>query len=216
MLSRSDAPGSRALASVRLRANSGEQLVRVVRQPHVGEGMAAGDVLITARRLGAAASPNAILVGEQAYRATKHQIDYREAEPVAAKDNQIAAWAALQVRSRLKADDVHEPQTPLVGRTRELELLLSTLARVREEHSPQLVTLVGVPGIGKSRLVYELMRAVAAGPELVTWRWGRSLSYGDGISFWALAEIVKVEAGILETDTEEQAGEKLLLAASAL
>jgi DNA-binding SARP family transcriptional activator len=199
---------------VRIGIATGEALVRVGAQPLAGEGMAAGDVITTAPRLGAAASPNAILVGENVYRATEHVIDYREAEPVAAKDNQIAAWEALQVRSRLEADDGH--QTPLVGRTRELELLLSTLARVREERSPQLVTLVGVPGIGKSRLVYELMRAVEASPDLVTWRRGRSLSYGDGISFWALAEIVKVEAGILETDTEQEAGKKLWLAASDL
>jgi DNA-binding SARP family transcriptional activator/predicted ATPase len=197
---------------VRIGIATGEALVRIGVQPVAAEGMATGDVIITAPRLGAAASPNGILVGENVYRATKHVIDYREAEPVAANDNQIAAWEALQVRSRLDADEGH--QTPLVGRTRELELLLSTLARVREERSPQLVTLVGVPGIGKSRLVHELMRAVAASPELMTWRRGRSLSYGDGISFSALAEIVKVEAGILETDTEEEAGNKLLLATS--
>jgi DNA-binding SARP family transcriptional activator/predicted ATPase len=201
---------------VRIGIATGEALVRVGAQPHAGEGMATGDVITTAPRLGAAASPNAILVGENVYRATRHVIDYRKAEPIGAKGNQKAAWEALQVRSRSGADDVHEPRTPLVGRTRELELLLSTLARAREEPSPQLVTLVGVPGIGKSRLVYELMLAVAASPDLVTWRRGRSLSYGDGISFWALAEVVKVEVGILETDTEREAGEKLRRAASDL
>jgi DNA-binding SARP family transcriptional activator len=199
---------------VRIGITTGEALVRVGAHPVAAEGMATGDVITTARRLGAAASPNAILVGENVYRATKHVIDYRAAEPVAANADQIAAWEALQVRSRLDADDGH--QTPLVGRTRELELLLSTLARVREEQLPQLVTLVGVPGVGKSRLVYELTRAVLASPDLVTWRRGRSLSYGDGISFWALAEIVKVEAAILETDTEEEAGKKLWLSTSDL
>jgi tetratricopeptide (TPR) repeat protein len=80
---------------------------------------------------------------------------------------------------------------------------------VREEHAPQLVTLVGVPGIGKSRLVFELFGAVEEDSELVSWRQGRSLPYGDGVTFWALAEIVKAHAGILETDTPEQAEEKL-------
>src|SRR5204862_1268236 len=106
---------------VRIGIATGEVLARVGAQPHAGEGMAAGDVLITARRLGAAASPNAILVGEQAYRATKHQIDYREAEPVAAKDNQMADWEALLVRSRLKADDVHGAKTERGGRARDFE-----------------------------------------------------------------------------------------------
>ena len=71
------------------------------------------------------------------------------------------------------------------------------------------MTLVGVPGIGKSRLVSELLRAVEEDAELVRWRQGRSLPYGEGVTFWALAEIVKAEAGILESDTAEQADEKL-------
>ena len=96
-----------------------------------------------------------------------------------------------------------------MGRGRELELLVSTLGRVREERSAQLVTLVGVPGIGKSRLVSELLRTVEEGTALVRWRQGRSLPYGDGVTFWALAEIIKAEAGILESDTAERADEKL-------
>jgi tetratricopeptide (TPR) repeat protein len=81
---------------------------------------------------------------------------------------------------------------------------------VRAESAPQLLTIVGVPGIGKSRLVYELMQAVAADPSaIVTWRQGRSLPYGDGVTFWALAEIVKADAGILETDRDDVAREKI-------
>ncbi len=173
--------------------------------------MAAGDVVNTAARLQAAAPLNGVLVGEQTYRATAHAIDYREAEPVVGKGKSepIRAWEALQARSRFGVDVSQRADAPLVGRGRELDLLVSTLGRVREERSPQLVTLVGVPGIGKSRLVSELLRAVEEGAELVRWRQGRSLPYGDGVTFWALAEIVKAEAGILESDTAEQAGEKL-------
>ncbi|MGZ6692081.1 MAG: BTAD domain-containing putative transcriptional regulator [Solirubrobacteraceae bacterium] len=192
---------------VRIGIATGEALVRVGLQPH-GEGMAAGEVIITAPRLAAAAAPNGIHVGESVHQATKHAIDYREVEPVPANGKAFTVWEALQARSQLDADDVHEAST-LVGRVREIELLLSTFARVREERAPQLVTLVGVPGIGKSRLVYELMRALEAKPELVTWRLGRSLSYGDGVSFSALAEIVKAEAGILESDTGDEASDKL-------
>ena len=100
-------------------------------------------------------------------------------------------------------------RTPLVGRRRELDTLLDAFERVRSGRSAQLVTLVGEPGIGKSRLVYELFQAVERDPELVYWRQGRSLPYGEGISFWALGEMVKAHAGILETDTEDEAQRKL-------
>ena len=74
---------------------------------------------------------------------------------------------------------------------------------------PQLVTLVAVPGMGKSRLVYELGRMVDSDPEMVTWRQGHCLAYGDGVAFWALAEVVKAQAGILEGEREGDAAEKL-------
>src|SRR5205085_10425610 len=101
------------------------------------------------------------------------------------------------------------PRTPLVGRERELAFLTDALERARRENEPQLVTLVGVPGIGKSRLVAELYQFVDRDPDLIWWRQGRSLPYGDGLSYWALAEIVKAQAGIAENDSEEAASAKL-------
>ena len=92
----------------------------------------------------------------------------------------------------------------LVGRERELSVLRDALDRASDERTPQLVTLVGVPGMGKSRLVYELSRIADADPDLITWRQGRCLAYGDGVAFWALAEVVKAQAGILEGDTEAE------------
>ena len=118
-------------------------------------------------------------------------------------------WEVLKNRSPRDVDALREPRTPLVGRQRELHLLDSTLGRVREERSSQLVTLVGVPGIGKSRLVFELSKLVNAGPDPVIWRRGRCLPYGDGVSFWALSEAIKEQAGILESDGPEQAATKL-------
>src|SRR5207244_8571975 len=79
----------------------------------------------------------------------------------------------------------------------------------RTEQSAQLVTLVGVPGIGKSRLVAELFQITEADPDLISWRQGRSLPYGEHVSFWALGEIVKAHAGILESDDTAEAEEKL-------
>ena len=196
---------------VRVAVTTGEALVTLGARAAEGEGMAAGDVVNTAARLQAAAPLNGILVGEQTYRATAHEIDYREAEPVLGKGKKdpIPAWQPLRARSSFGIDVAERAVTPLVGRARELELLDSTLARVREERSPQLVTVVGVPGIGKSRLTLELFRAVAEDTEIVRWRQGRSLPYGEGVTFWALSEIVKAQAGILESDTGEEAERKL-------
>jgi tetratricopeptide (TPR) repeat protein len=153
---------------------------------------------------------NGVLVGETTYRATRDAIRYRDAEPVQAKGKAepVRVWEAVEAVARFGVD-VPESTTPLVGRERELEFLRSILGRVREERSAQLVTLVGVPGIGKSRLVGELFQVVDREPELITWRQGRCLPYGESVTFWALGEIVKAEAGILESDTPEEAELKL-------
>ena len=182
-----------------------------MRGPVEGETMAAGDVVNTAARLQAAAPLNGVLVGGPTYRATADAIVYRDAEPVSAKGKSapIEVWEAVQARSRFGVDVSMHSSTDLVGRRRDLELLVSTLDRVREERSPQLVTLAGVPGIGKSRLVSELFRTIDENVAFVRWRQGRSLPYGDGVTFWALAEVVKAEAGILETDTPALSDEKL-------
>jgi class 3 adenylate cyclase len=169
---------------VRIAVNTGEALVALGARASEGEGMAAGDVVNTAARLQSAAPVNGVLVGETTYRATNHAIDYREAEPVAAKGKAepIPVWEALEASSRYGVD-LQEARAPLVGRERELDLLRDALERARSQRGLQLVTLVGVPGIGKSRLVSELFRSVEAEPDFTNWRQGRSLPYGEGISF---------------------------------
>jgi len=195
---------------LRVAVNTGEALIALGARPSEGEGMASGDVINTAARLQSAAPVNGILVGETTYRATKEVIDYREAEPVEAKGKSepVPAWEALEARSRLGVD-MAEARAPLVGREHELHILGDALKRARSRGLLQLVTLVGVPGIGKSRLVSELFRSVEAEPDFTTWRQGRSLPYGEGVSFWALAEIVKAQAGILESDSAEEVERKL-------
>jgi tetratricopeptide (TPR) repeat protein len=196
---------------VRIAVHTGEALVALDARPVEGEGMVAGDVVNTAARLQSAAPVNGILVGELTYRATRGTIEYREREPVAAKGKAepVPVWEVVQARSRFGVDVIHETRSPLVGRARELNLLLDALARSRSERTAQLVTLVGVPGIGKSRLVYELFGALSAEQEVYYWRQGRCLPYGEGLSFWALGEMVKAHAGILEDDPPEQTAEKL-------
>src|SRR6266513_1737682 len=196
---------------VRIAVNTGEALVALGARPELGEGMASGDVVNTAARLQTAAPVDWSLVGEATYRATKHAIEYRDAPPVGAKGkaNPVPAWEAVAARGRYGFDVEQRPRTQLVGRERELDVLTGALDRVRKDLSPQLVTLVGVPGIGKSRLIAELFQIVDADPELIVWRQGRSLPYGEGLSYWAVAEIVKSQLGILETDSTETAEAKL-------
>ncbi len=199
---------------IRIGVNTGEALVSIEARPEVGEAMAAGDVINTGARLQTAAVVNAIVVGEQTFRATERAIVYRELAPVEAKGKSrlVNAWEALEARSLVAVDRVHG--APLVGRRREVALLQDALARVLQERSSQLVTIVGVPGIGKSRLALELFEAIERHPDLIAWRHGRCLPYGEGITFWALGEMVKAQLGILEGDDADEAARKLSAAVS--
>jgi predicted ATPase/class 3 adenylate cyclase len=196
---------------VRIGITTGEALVALGARPEAGEGMASGDVVNTAARIQSAAPVDGVLVDEQTFRATERVIDYEQHEAIRAKGKRepIAVWEAREARSRFGVDVRQLGRTPLVGREAELDALLAALNRARREREPQLVTLVGVPGIGKSRLVWELFQRVDAEPEFTTWRQGRSLPYGEGVSFWALAEMVKAQAGVLETDATEETEGKL-------
>jgi class 3 adenylate cyclase/tetratricopeptide (TPR) repeat protein len=195
---------------VRIAVNTGEALINLAARPAAGEGMAVGDVVNTTARLQAAAPTNGILVGEATYRATRRAIDYHQADAVEAKGkaDPVRVWEAVAARSRVTSEAV-SVSSPLVGRDRELAVLSELLVRARDESSPQLVTLVGVPGIGKSRLVYELMQVVERGGALTYWRRGRSLPYGEAVPLWALSEVVKAQAGILEDDSADAVHDKL-------
>ena len=179
---------SRTGSSCGSRITTGEALVSLDASPAEGEGMASGDVVNTAARLQSAAPVNGILVDETTYRATRSVVDYEEASPVDAKG---------------KAQPIPSGRRPRCGRGREstsrTSLARSSSDAIRSSEScatrstararartSQLVTLVGVPGIGKSRLVHELRGIVDADPDLITWRQGRCLAYGDGVTMWAL------------------------------
>src|SRR6266511_861663 len=116
----------------------------------------------------------------------------------------LPIFHATSARARFGTDLTRSLTTPLVGRELERTLLTGTFERAVRDRSVQLVSIVGEPGVGKSRLVAELAAFVDAWPDLIRWRQGRSLPYGDAITFWALGEIVKAEAGILETDPIEE------------
>jgi class 3 adenylate cyclase len=201
---------------VRIGVNTGEALVALGARPSEGEGMASGDVVNTAARLQTAAPVDGVLVGEVTYRATDRAIRYEDIASVAAKGKAgpVRVWRALEPRS-LVPEQVRAAGAPLVGRDAEVNLLVSAFERSRQDPSTQLVTVVGAPGIGKTRLVEELSAHVEELPGLIRWRRGRSLSYGEGVAFWALGEMVKVEAGALESDSAEVAAAKLRRAMEA-
>jgi DNA-binding SARP family transcriptional activator/tetratricopeptide (TPR) repeat protein len=196
---------------LRIAVNTGEALVTLDADPQAGEGIVVGDVVNTAPRLLQRAPAGGVIVGEQTHRSSEHAIAYRELEPVTARGKRepLRVWEAIRARPR---PERRRPGAELVGRERELAQLADGLARARAERARQLVTIVGVPGIGKTRLVHELYTLVEAGPGDVGWLQGHSLPYGDGVTFWALGEIVKAHAGVLESDTPLAVEEKLRLA----
>jgi class 3 adenylate cyclase/tetratricopeptide (TPR) repeat protein len=195
----------------RAAVNTGEALVALGARPELGESMVAGDVVNTASRLQSAAETSTLVVGELTYRTTQDQIDYEALDPVTVKGKTepVQLWRARGPRSRFGVDVEIGGDTPLVGRDSELALLRETYARVRRDESVQLVTLVGEAGVGKTRLLRELGSWLDDEPDIVYWRQGRCLPYGEGITFWALGEIVKAQAGILESDENEAAAAKL-------
>jgi class 3 adenylate cyclase/tetratricopeptide (TPR) repeat protein len=197
--------------SVRAAVNTGEAVVTLGARPEHGEGFVTGDVVNVASRLQGLAPAGGVVVGELTYRATRMAIEYEELEPVGVKgkDEPVPIWRAVAARSRFGVDVEQETRTPLIGREPELSLLKDLYRRATREQSPQRVTLSGEPGVGKSRLTWEFQRFIDDEPDLVFWRQGRCLPYGDGITFWALSEIVKSHAGILENDGPDEAADKL-------
>ena len=189
---------------------SGDALVTLGALASVEEPVAVGEVVKHAARVRSATPLNAVLVDRQTFRRTKDAVEYREAAPIAAEraSEPISVWEAIRPLARPGAD-LSRHRTPFVGRERELTTLRERLDWACAQRSPQLVTILGVPGIGKSRLVAELQRALAGTEDALTWRQGRSLPYGDGVSFWALEEMVKGETGILEGDSTQQVERKL-------
>ncbi len=196
--------------AVRAAVNTGEAMVTLGARLERGEGLVAGDVVNTASRLQGAAPVGGVVVGEITQRATRDVFRYEELAPVTVKGKAepVALWRAIEATGRFGVD-VERPRTPFVGREEDLGLLQQTLFRSIRDPGVQLVTITGEPGVGKTRLVAEFQAWVDDRPELVFWRQGRCLPYGDGIAFWALGEVVKAHAGILESDGPDEASAKL-------
>jgi class 3 adenylate cyclase/tetratricopeptide (TPR) repeat protein len=201
-------------APVRVQAAvaTGEALVRPGGEVP-GRQRVLGDLMVAAARLLETAPAGAVLVAETTRRATERAITYGPPRPARPGDREpMAAWPALAPRAGPASPTRRFP--PLMARDRELEALLAAARRAGAGGGPELVTIVGDAGIGKSRLLAELADRLT-GRDQVAWRQGRALPYGDGPTFGALAEAVKAEAGILESDGAELAGRRLVAAAGA-
>src|SRR5262245_29518533 len=186
---------------------TGEAIVDLGARPIEGESIVTGDVVNTAARLQQLAPPEHVAVGESTHRATEDLFEYDALAPAAVKGK--AAPVPLWIlRGEGKAETAN-PTTPFIGRDADLALLEHALTRTLRERSPQLVTVAGEPGVGKTRLVAEL-RSAAATQDGLVWRQGRCLPYVEGITFWALGEIVKEHCGILASDGTDEAAAKLI------
>jgi class 3 adenylate cyclase/tetratricopeptide (TPR) repeat protein len=196
---------------LRVGVNTGEALVRLGVAPGSGEGFLTGDAINTASRLQGVAPVMGVAVGLATYEATKVVFDYVELESAALKGKAepVRVFQPSAPRARFGTDLTRTHTSPFVGREIDLALLKGIFDKTVASESVQLVSVVGEPGLGKSRLVAELFGYIDQRPGLTRWRQGRCLPYGEGITFWALGEIVKAHAGILESDDPATATAKL-------
>jgi class 3 adenylate cyclase len=192
---------------IRGAVNTGEAVVTLSARPALGEAMVAGDVVNTASRLQQHAPVGEIVVGEETYHATRTAIGYEPLEAVTAKGKAapIAVWRALAAASA--TGERHLSTTPFVGRDRELGLLDATWERVELERRPHLITVLGPPGVGKSRLTAEFTERVSARNGRVVR--GRCLPYRERSAYGAFAAQVKELAGIFDSDGVDLATAKL-------
>jgi class 3 adenylate cyclase len=176
------------------------------------ESMVAGDLVNTAARIQSAAEPGTVLVGEATKRASDAAIAYEQAGSfeLKGKSDSIPLFRAVRVTSkRGGAQRAGELEPPFVGRERELNLVKELFHATDDEQKAQLVSVVGIGGVGKSRLAWEFEKYVDGLADTVWWHRGRCLAYGDGVAYWALAEMVRMRALISEEDSAEEATAKL-------
>ena len=178
----------------------------------VGEGMVAGDLVNTASRVQSVAEPGSVFVGEATRRATERAIVYEDAGSfeLKGKEGETSLWRALRVVSGVGGDLRSEGlEAPFVGRDRELRQIKDLFHVCAEEGRAQLVSVTGIAGIGKSRLAWEFYKYFDGLSQIVYWHRGRCLAYGEGVTYWALADMVRMRCRIAEDDPQDEALRKL-------
>jgi class 3 adenylate cyclase/tetratricopeptide (TPR) repeat protein len=177
-----------------------------------GQGMVAGDLVNTASRLQATALPGGLLVDERTYQSTNRSILF---EPVGeqslkGKALPVPAWRALRVVAARRGGGRSERlEPPFTGRDEELRLLKELFHATAREKRARLISIVGQAGIGKSRLIWEFQKYLDGFVQDIYWHQGRSPAYGEGVTFWALGEMLRRRASIAETDDVETTRRKL-------
>jgi class 3 adenylate cyclase/tetratricopeptide (TPR) repeat protein len=200
---------------VRIGVNTGDALATT--DPKPGEPMVTGDVVNAAARLQAAAEPGSVVAGERTSRAVRG-FRFEELGPLDLKGKSMPVSAHRLIGEVAPATDRGLPglQAPMVGRDAEMEVLRSIFQRVTSESRPNLVTVYGDAGVGKSRLTREFLAwAERQGPAPAVLR-GRCLPYGEGVTYWPLAEILKAAASVQDDDSPELALEKIRKAGTDL
>jgi class 3 adenylate cyclase/tetratricopeptide (TPR) repeat protein len=178
----------------------------------VSEGMVAGDTVNSASRLQSVAARGAVLVDESTWRAASGAIAFEDVGDLALKGRSepVKAWRALRVVAQRKGvGRIEGLEAPFVGRGEELRLVNDLLQATEREHKAHLLSVTGLPGIGKTRLIWEFAKYTDGLAETTYWHEGRSPAYGDGITFWALGEMVRMRAGIGESEDAASSGAKL-------
>ena len=176
-----------------------------------GEGMVIGDTVNTASRLQSIAAPGTVLVDDVTRRASEAAIAYEDAgtHQVKGRAQPVHAWTALRVVAGVGGVRRGAGlEAPFVGRAAELERIVSGSDEVASSGRAQLVAMVGEAGSGKSRLLWEYFKYIDGVEKVVRWHQGRCLSYGEGVGYWALAEMVRARAGIVEEEEPDQARAK--------
>ncbi len=169
------------------------------------QGMVAGDLVNTASRLQSVAAPGTVLVGEATQRAADRAVAFEPAgeQVLKGKESPVPAWRALRVVARVGGRDRSDLlEAPFVGRDEELRLLKDLFHATTRERRARLVSVLGPAGIGKTRLAREFLNYLDGLADDVWWHEGRSPAYGEGMSFWALGEMVRRRCGLAEADAE--------------
>ncbi len=181
----------------------------------VGQGMVAGDMVNTASRLQSVAPPGTVLVGEATKRAAAEAIAFEPAgeQLLKGKAAPVPAWRALRVVAERGGQGRSEGiEAPFVGRDDELRLLKDFLHATSRERRVRLLSVTGQGGIGKSRLAWELLKYIDGVSEDIYWHQGRSPSFGEGVTFWALGEMIRRRAGLREDDDDATTRERIAAA----
>ena len=189
---------------VRITARTGVNTGEVVAgDPSRGQAFVLGDTVNVAARLEQAAEPGGILIGDATYRLVKDAVIADEMEPVSAKGKAQPVRAWKLVETLFGARGVTRRQdSALVGREKELTLLNEALQLAVQERTCELVTVLGTAGVGKSRLAGEFTASLGTRAAVVQ---GRCLPYGEGITFWPVAEVIRDAAGIGEREDPQEA-----------